>query len=139
MKILTLRHILRIVLIFVAVFLLLGCQSRVDQKDLIGVYEVQYPYGMEQLHIRPDGSYEQLFALKGQALKSINDGKWEISYSDGQELVLNNPVIVDDGFGKLSAMRKETGIWPLHFRKGISGRMFFPINEDQGFVFEKKQ
>ena len=85
-----------------------------------------------------DGSYEQQFALNGEALKVINNGKWELRSLDGLLLILNDPVIVDDGFGSLSkSLAKKEGIWPITIKKSFTGKIYFPINEDLGFVFKK--
>ena len=140
MKIFIIRYGFTFIVMFGGIFLFFGCKTKVEQKELIGVYAAKYPYGMEQLRITPNGTYEQLFAFKGQSLKTVNKGKWEIRYLDGQQLILNNPIIIDDGFGNISTMKKESdSAWPLHIYKSITGKIFFPINEDLGFVFKKIQ
>jgi hypothetical protein len=89
--------------------MLYNCHPNINRDELIGIYKVNYPYGAEQLKLMQDGSYEQMFALNGQMLKNINNGKWELRALDGDQLILNDPVIVDDGFGRLSKSltRKE--------------------------------
>ena len=118
-----------------------GCHPNINRDEVVGVYAVKYPYGTEQLKLLQDGNYEQMFALDGQTMKLINNGKWELRLLDGLQLILNDPVIVDDGFGRLakSLEKKESSIWPLYIKKSITGKISFPINEDQGFVFKKVQ
>lgn len=127
-------------IIFCSMFLNFGCRSEITRTDLPGLYAVKYPYGIEQLNIKADGTYEQLFAKNGESLKIINKGKWEVIRGDSWDanlLVLNEPVLIDDAFGSLSKLEQRSGVWQLRIRKSFHGEIYFPINDDQGFVFKK--
>ena len=114
-----------------------GCLSKIDPREVPGTYAVRYPYGVEKLKINHDGTYEQLFGPNEQALKPINKGNWEVRTQDELQLIVNNPVIVDDGFGKKSQMKQSSGYWPLRIKQGLLGQIRLPVNEDLGFVFKK--
>jgi hypothetical protein len=122
------------------IFLLMGCQAKLDRADLPGIYEVTYPYGTETLKIIGDGTYEQSFGLTGKPLVSINKGKWDLKHGDlwdGNLLILNTPIIVDDGFGKPSKLEQRSGVWQLRIRKSGGGNIYFLINDDQGTTFKR--
>ncbi|MCX6907807.1 MAG: hypothetical protein NTY01_07170 [Verrucomicrobia bacterium] len=117
---------------------LVGCEPSIGRTDIIGVYSAQYPYGTEHLKVLADGRYEQYFASLGEAVKLINTGTWELQSRDKVVLVLNNPIIVDDGFGNKSAMAKHpSAYWPLGVTRSLGGKVRLCINEDQNFVFNK--
>ncbi len=52
-------------------------------------------------------------------------------------LALDAPVIVDDGFGRLSSLVPKTGVWPLRIEHSWGGELVFPINDDQGTAFRR--
>lgn len=112
------------------------CGRSIESSDLPGVYEVVYAYGVERICVWPDGTYEQLFGKTRMGLERINRGTWSFSKLNGGQLELTDPVIVDDGFGRFSGLKRETdAIWPLRVRRGFSGEIFFPVNDDQGTSF----
>ena len=116
---------------------ILGCKNSFMVKDIQGTYVVKYPYGTELLVLKSGGIYEQLFAFNGETLRTINSGNWEIRNIDENQLVLHEPVIVDDGFGNPTNLeKKKNGIWPLRIKKSITGKIHFPINEDLDFKFK---
>jgi hypothetical protein len=115
----------------------LGCEAR--KAEIPGSYRVQYPYGIERLSIAPDGGYEQRFAEAGKEETVVNRGRWEWREGTDAPLILNGPVIVDDGFGRMSKdLGKRNGIWPLRVRRGWDGSVILPINDDQGFRFTRE-
>jgi hypothetical protein len=130
----------RVMSVIVLLLGLIGCRSNIDRAELPGVYQATYSYGVEHLNVMADGTYEQSFVTTGTPVKSINKGKWELGHGDiweGDLLILNNPVIVDDGFGKLSKLEQRSGVWQLRVRKSIGGNIYFPINDDQGTSFKR--
>lgn len=97
-----------------------------------------HQYGTEQLRISGNGTYEQLFGVTDKVLQTINEGKWEWIESDGMKLIIHNPIIVDDGFGKQSTMRKAVGaVWPLPIKRSGRRSVYLIVNEDQGLKFRK--
>jgi hypothetical protein len=116
-----------------------GCDNRYNINDIQDTYSVKYPYGIEELVLKENGSYEQLFAINGQLLNTINKGKWGISNVGEKQIILIDPVIVDNGFGKPTKLEKKKGGWPLRIKKGVfDNRIYFPINEDLDFEFRRK-
>ena len=119
--------------------LAVGCHGTVPREQLVGTYRVDYGYGTEQLTLRADGTYTQEFAAKGEALRPINQGRFDLKtgdFWDGQLLQLHDPVIVDD-LGKQTAMAPFSGGWAMPVRKTPGGQPRFPINEDMGLEFNR--
>ena len=117
-----------------------GCTGRhVNRQDLTGVYRLQYPYGVEELRVRADGTYRQSYADSGKSLTEINRGKWDLQagdFGDGQLLVLHDPVIVDE-LGKRTNLTPSNGLWAIRIRKPWFGRMKLLVYEDLGYEFVK--
>lgn len=117
----------------------LGCRGTVPRERLVGSYRADYGYGVEQLTLRADGTYIQEFAAKGEAFRSINQGRFDLrvgDYWDGQLLQLHDPVVIDD-LGKRSPMARFSGVWPMRIRKTWGGQPRFLINEDMGLEFNR--
>ena len=118
----------------------LHCRRTVTSSEVVGIFTVKYPYGIEQLNVMPDGNYEQWFAFSGQPLNCINKGKWDVErgdFWDGFLLNMHDPVTVDNGFGKPSQMKKVSGVRMIRIRKGFLGGVYLLINEDLGFKFKQ--
>ena len=122
-------------LLFCSVIIMLGCQSKIDYKEIPGIYIAEYPYGVEQLKITSDGFYEQSFGTSDKTLTFLNKGKWDIRL-EGRKIVLKNPVMVADGFGKKS-LKPFSGDWFLLIQKGLWGQLAFSINGDLDLKFKK--
>lgn len=133
------RRVLPRLLAMVMGLAAMGCGRGVTEHDVPGVYRAVYSYGTEQLTIREDGTYEQAFGEKRDAVAVINRGRWELRRGDiwnRTQLVLHNPVSVDDGSGRKSDL-KRFAFWVLPVRRSWSGEIRVPINEDLGLTFEK--
>ena len=121
-----------------AFFSTLGCKAKIDRDDVLGTYWVQYPYGIMHLVIKSDGTYEELFGKNREPLASINRAEWTMIQMSGEiNLNLFDPILIDDGFGKYKPKKVAGGRWPLRVRRSLWGRVYLPINDDQGFVFKK--
>lgn len=108
-----------------------GCKP--NGTEIYGSYRAVYPYAEERLKLVKDGSYIQYLRMQGERdWKEINKGIWKKS---AEGIAINNPVIVDNGFGKLNELAIKDGMWPLRIKKSILGAVYAPINEDLGFEF----
>jgi hypothetical protein len=118
-------------------FLLSGCYSKVTLDDVLGNYKIRYPYGTEELLLANDGTYIQTILIDGETTSKTNKGKWEF-WEKESEVVLNEAMIVDDGFGKIKPHYWENIpiAWNLNARKSF-GKVSLLINPDQGFAFKK--
>lgn len=130
------------IIVILIIGLLCGCSKGVDQKQLVGSYELKYTYGNEVLILKDDGTYSQLFGKTTQKLELVNQDKWKIGkgdFWDGQLLELDGPVVVDDGFGKFSSTKKwGSALWSLRIRKHFRGKYYFLVNEDLQYSFERR-
>jgi len=119
-----------------------GCTGpQVERQELTGMYSIQYPYGVEELLVQGDGTYRQSFADDGKSFAPLNQGKWELKqgdFWDGQLLVLHDPVIVDDGFGRRANKKASDALWQIRIRKRWSGGIKLLVNEDLGYEFVKE-
>lgn len=86
----------------IAIFLLLttlGCNDRVRASDdqLVGTYTTRTNTGTEELTLRPDGTYIQIFSSPGKQF--TNRGTWKSTYRflDGTEIELRRANLSEDG------------------------------------------
>jgi hypothetical protein len=117
----------------------IGCSSQLNPSDVVGAYTLRYPYGVEELVLRRDGTYEQSFVKHGETSAKKNLGRWELREGKQPEIVLRNCMLVDDFFGKprASSEQFQPGDCILRVEKRF-GRVSLPLNEDQGFIYKKK-
>lgn len=115
-----------------------GCQANVQRDEIAGTYRLKYPYGIMHLIIKLDGTYQQLFGKTGEPLVLIKEGKWKLIRASGEtNLDLFEAALVDDGFGTYDPREATNGSWLLRVRRSLFGRIYLPVNEDQGFEFTK--
>jgi hypothetical protein len=114
-----------------------GCSSKVGFDEVVGSYKLRYPYGTEELQLNGDGTYIQIVLIDGETTPKANKGRWEF-WDKESEVVLNDAMIVDDGFGKIKVRywESEPIAWNLHARKSF-GKISLDVNPDQGFAFKK--
>ena len=125
------------IMILTLSFLFSGCSSKVSFDEVIGNYKLRYPYATEELQLNGDSTYIQTILIDNEKTPKINKGRWEFWIKES-EVVLNNAMIVDDGFGKIKAryLQSEPIAWNLHARKSF-GKVSLIVNPDQGFAFKK--
>jgi len=116
-----------------------GCSVAITRNKVIGNYKVRYRYGTELLRLSADGKYSQVFVLDSTKAETRNTGTWEYKGGGEPQIILHNPLIVDDDFGKLSPTYSEPGrgMWILHPHSFL-GKISLPVNEDLGLYFEKQ-
>jgi hypothetical protein len=87
--------------------------------------------------LNKDGTYVQTVLKDGETTPRTNKGRWEFWDKESQ-VVLNDAIIVDDGFGKIRTRywQSEPIAWNLHARKSF-GKVSLGVNPDQGFAFKK--
>jgi len=114
-----------------------GCSSKVSFDEVIGNYKLRYPYATEELQLNKDGTYLQRVLIDGETIPKTNKGRWEF-WAEESEVVLNDAIIIDDGFGKLKAgyWQNEPIAWNLDARKSF-GKISLGVNPDWGFAFKK--
>jgi hypothetical protein len=101
-------------------------QVKIDEAGIVGTYQGRYFGGVENVEIRQDGTFKQIFVKDGGAVIYSHEGTWEFLPPYGVNL-LSFMVFMDD-WGKsqdkprltpvLSAVysadpdRIELGAWP---------------------------
>ena len=93
--------------------LLCAC-SKPKATDIPGVYSARRSYGTETLHLRTDGSYEQVFT-SGSAGRT-NLGKWTF-HPDLSFVALDDALLFDDGWGRQVRLVR-TSTWALNVHGG---------------------
>jgi hypothetical protein len=108
------KRVRSILALLVVVLGIEGCSGRVGESDLIGRYLCNYSYGAELLVLNPSGAYTQLIDVNAPEGSLIHSGKWQYD-AQRAEVILLDPIIVDDNFGSLrEGFRKtESGSWTL--------------------------
>jgi hypothetical protein len=88
--------------------------SKPQATDIPGVYSARRSYGTENLHLRADGSYEQVFT--SISLTRTNVGKW--TFHPKQSFVaLDAALLFDDGWGRQVSL-VHTSTWALNVHGG---------------------
>ena len=119
--------------------LMVGCSRSMTREQIAGEYRVDYGYGIERLTLKSDGTYTQAYADKGQDLREINHGQYELeagSFLEGQQITLHGPIAVDFG-GQKTDMKRQDGYWTMPVRKLWWGEPRILIFEDIGLEFER--
>lgn len=134
----TMSYKIIITLAFMALFVSIGCSDRITRETLVGSYRLEYPYGQEELKLGKDGKYTQFFTLKNDDKQIRHEGSWEYNQADS-EVILNDPLIIDNGFGRLSPSfsKVQSGNGFFYVHRSWSGKIRLRVNEDQGFFYEK--
>jgi hypothetical protein len=130
-------------MVFVAVAVSCGCQ--VTREGIVGTYVLRYPYGVEELRLANDGTYEQTFRKDGGTAPVVHTGRWTFKaggrwwYREGGELALHNCMLVDDLFGKPRPPeeRVQPGVCLLGVQNRF-GHASIVLNEKAGFVYRTK-
>src|SRR6266404_1392125 len=69
--------------------------------ELLGTYEIKYPFGTDTLVLNADDTYEQRFVDKAGKVYT-NRGKWDFEGGRGNQVALINAVDVCSPFGKFA-------------------------------------
>jgi len=129
------RGVIELALLAFVIGVCVGCT--VTRDEIVGGYQLQYEFGTERLLLSADGTYEQAFERSG-ASKELNKGRWELRVNGDQTVVLHNPMLVADPFGKARpAPLRESGVALLKVKKWL-GTVSLILNESQGLRFEKR-
>lgn len=112
-----------------------GCAAKL--KDLPGRYVCQYPFGVELLILRKDGTFTQLVDVDGTDESVVHRGAWEYNEVSG-ELRLLDAILVDNNFGELNRdfMHPKAGAWVLEVTKHF-GTTSLHWNPDFNYEFHQ--
>jgi hypothetical protein len=118
-------------------FAFAGCvpvPKRFAKADVLGTYEIQYPFGTETLVLSED-TYEQWFVDKSGKVFTVA-GKWTFkSTKRSGQGALENAMSLDNGFGRFRSTTPFKGLRILSF--AWYGGTVISLNEDQGFRMRK--
>jgi hypothetical protein len=129
------RSVIESALLAFVIGICVGCT--VTRDEVVGGYQLQYEFGTERLLLGADGTYEQSFERRG-ASKELNKGQWELQGNGDKTVVLHNPMLVADPFGKpRPTPLRESGVALLRVKKWL-GTVSLILNENQGLRFEKR-
>lgn len=87
-----------LLLLLVMVHLLSAC-APVKERDLHGIYLVNYTFGAEKLTLNANGDYKQEVTIKGEPTLE-HGGRWHFAASDNY-VELENGLDVQTAFGEL--------------------------------------
>lgn len=110
---------------------------RPQRSDIPGDYQATYPFGVETLVLRENGSYKQEFRLQGSSDVVTLSGHWSYDADDGQ-LQLENALPIVDGFGRLEKdyATARDGLRGLLVQRTPNG-IRLAINEDLDLYFKR--
>jgi hypothetical protein len=129
------RRVIEVAWLALGVAVCVACA--VTRDELVGRYQLRYEFGVEVLRLESDGTYEQLFEGPGRA-REVNKGRWELRSDREQVVVLHNPMLVADPFGKpRTGPLREPGLALLRIKKR-GGTVSLILNEEQALFFDKQ-
>src|ERR1700731_4064297 len=121
-------------LALVSLLAFFGCfplSKRFAKSDVLGTYEIKYPFGTETLMLRDD-TYEQSFVDKSGNVFTAS-GKWTFDAAErSNQGALENAMTLCDGFGRFNSTTPQKGLHLLTF--AWYGGTVISVNEDQGFI-----
>jgi hypothetical protein len=104
------------------------------KHELVGSYEIDYPFGSDILILREDDTYEQRFTDKSGKI-STNKGKWTLIPERDNQVQLENAVLVCDPFGKFASATPQQGL--AYFSAGWYRGTVLTVSEDLGLYMRK--
>jgi hypothetical protein len=117
-----------------ALFSCVPLPKRFAKSDILGTYEIQYPFGTETLVLNED-TYEQRFVDKTGKVFTGN-GKWTFDSTARQNQgALENAMNICDGFGNFASTTPQQGRHLITF--AWHGGTVIPINDDKDFYMRK--
>ena len=124
--------------LFIPIILLICCSSEVTYDEVIGTYSMEYPYGIEILHLAGDSTYVQHVFIYDGAESRSNTGRW-VFREESSEVDLCNAMLIDDNFGDLKPSYWEIGegYRILRVEKRL-GKVSLRWNDDLGYMFRKR-
>jgi hypothetical protein len=132
------HYTMRTFLVASLLILQIGCVPipwRFSKKQLVGIYEIDYPFGRDTLVLRGDDTYEQRFTDR-DGRTFINRGKWTLEHRWDNQVRLENAVLVCSPFGKFASTEAQQGY--AFFSAGwYAGGIVLAVSEDLGLYMRK--
>jgi hypothetical protein len=75
-----------------------GCSTHVSQERVYGTYTARFPFGIDTIILRTDGTFSQTVVVGGSPVAV--QGKWMFNPKDSR-VNLYGLMVVADGFGHL--------------------------------------
>lgn len=128
----------RLIFFVFVVVNLIGCSGSIQQSELAGTYIAEYSYAREVLELRVNGTYTQGVTFSDKKNSAIsNSGSWKYNLGE-KRVLLENPILIDDNFGKLNPNYKQpvSGGWHLTATRDFGG-IALNWNDDLGVRFKK--
>ena len=130
-------HSLAVILLSSLILVQNGCvpiPRTYKKAELLGTYEIKYPFGTDTLVLNADDTYEQRFVDKAGKVYS-NRGKWDFEGGRGNQVALVNAVDVCSPFGKFASTEPHRGYSLRTF--GWYRGTVIAVNEDLGLYMRK--
>lgn len=103
--------------------------------EVAGVYECEYPYGIEVVRLNKDGGYSQSVRVFG--VKTLEQsGRWSLSES---KVVMEDAIVIDDGLGRMAVDPSRKGLRMLAVETGGKGKVRLLVNEDLGLYLKRRE
>jgi hypothetical protein len=125
-----------------AVLLILaGCESRITETELIGVYVDSFGSGNETIELRSDGTYSHIFRQPGASADVRNEGSWSMAPNEGPNRVaFKDFVFAPETSGaqlrSLSGSEQRPVLWSTTARRSWTGLRLI-ADADLGQYYQK--
>jgi hypothetical protein len=114
--------------------------SAIVREELVGNYEVTFPFGHSSLRLGSDGRYTQKIEIGGE--RASTSGTWSRSAEDWfAHLTLQDPLHPTDGFGRMNqgwrTPVRGAFVMPIARRLVVGGPI--EVTFDEVYAYRKRQ
>ena len=111
--------------------------SAIGREELVGNYEVTFPFGHGSLRLGSDGRYTQKIEIGGD--QASTSGTWSHSAEDWfAHLTLQDPLHSTDGFGRMNQGWRTpfagAFVMPIARRFVVGGTVEIQFDEDYAYT-----
>ena len=113
-----------------------GCGKKtLTEERLVGSYHVKFPHGSENLLLKEDRTFVQIYASIGNGQPQTNTGTWDydLKFND---VFLTGAVLHDKGNGQINTNLEKT-VWSLLVTQ-TSDKISLCVDADRVYLFEKQ-
>jgi hypothetical protein len=126
-------------LFVIGIALIGGCDSRIMETELPGVYTANFGPARDTIELRSDGIYNHVFVEPGSSVEVRNEGSWQMNSDRGKNrITFKNFVWAPKTTG--AELREAAGagglpvLWTTEVDRSWRGLMLV-ANSDLGFYY----
>jgi hypothetical protein len=119
--------------LFACIVLQCMCSQSIDRDQVVGRYSGNHGKGIDQIELRPDGSY--LYACRLSDGKEFsNSDRWTLDYANQEARIT-----LDHFTSCLQQHGATPGYWDMPVEKSWSGTLRLALNPDLGYYYVRQK